>query len=183
MEVKPSRDDDCGRSVKSAKRKPGIVYLSSIPPGFNVSETTAFFGRFGLVDRVFLQPDPVEKARSRDGRARNFTEGWVEFSSKRVAKVVAESLNRTQVRRCLMPGLDRHSMWLLSLLGRRQEEEQGPRRAVEHQVSKRLQVDPFERTPGLRKGGALAEDEDRDFTGIVFIEIIEALRISHVVVH
>ena len=41
--------------------------------------------------------DEREKAASKDGRARNFTEGWVEFLSKRLAKQVAENLNNTQV--------------------------------------------------------------------------------------
>ena len=38
------------------KKKPGIIYLSSIPPGFNVSCTIGFFSQFGKVGRVFLQP-------------------------------------------------------------------------------------------------------------------------------
>ena len=38
------------------KRKPGIIYLSSIPIGYNVSRTTGFFSQFGRVGRVFLQP-------------------------------------------------------------------------------------------------------------------------------
>ena len=38
------------------KKKPGIVFLSSIPNGFNVSRTTVFFSQFGRVGRVFLQP-------------------------------------------------------------------------------------------------------------------------------
>lgn len=42
------------RTIK--KKKPGIVYLSFIPVGFNVSQTTMFFTQFGQVGRVFLQP-------------------------------------------------------------------------------------------------------------------------------
>ncbi len=83
--------------VLPSLRKPGILYLSSIPPGFNVSQTTLFFAQFGQVGRVFLQPDPVEKARRKDGRARNFVEGWVEFASKTVAKEVADAINGTRV--------------------------------------------------------------------------------------
>lgn len=41
---------------KATKKKPGIIYLSSIPPGFNVSTSIAFFSQFGKVGRVFLQP-------------------------------------------------------------------------------------------------------------------------------
>ena len=41
---------------KSNKKKPGIIFLSTIPPGFNVTTTIAFFSQFGKVGRVFLQP-------------------------------------------------------------------------------------------------------------------------------
>ena len=44
-----------------------------------------------------LFSDEREKAKSKDGLARNFTEGWIEFTSKRVAKNVAENLNNTNV--------------------------------------------------------------------------------------
>ena len=79
------------------KKKAGIIYLSSIPTGFNVARTITFFSQFGLVGRVFLQPDLKEKAKRRDKMARNFTEGWIEFLSKRAAKEVANKLNNVQV--------------------------------------------------------------------------------------
>merc|ERR1719189_713125 len=83
---------------KSAnKKKPGIVYLSSIPPGFNVTTSIAFFSQFGKVGRVFLQPDMKEKQKRKDKMARQFTEGWIEFQSKRSAKEVAANLNTTPV--------------------------------------------------------------------------------------
>jgi len=89
-------EDD--RKLKGGKkRKPGIIYLSSIPTGYNVSRTTGFFSQFGRVGRVFLQPDLKERNKRKDKLARNFTEGWVEFNSKRVAKDVASNLNLTQV--------------------------------------------------------------------------------------
>lgn len=44
---------------KPTKKKPGIIYLSSIPPGFNVSTSIAFFSQFGKVGRVFLQPGNI----------------------------------------------------------------------------------------------------------------------------
>jgi len=79
------------------KKKPGIIYLSSIPQGFNVSRTIGFFAQYGRVGRVYLQPDLKEKAQRKDKLARNFTEGWVEFQSKRLAKEVAANLNLSQV--------------------------------------------------------------------------------------
>jgi len=80
------------------KKKPGIIYLSSIPHGMNVSQTTSFFCEFGKVGRVFLQPDTKEKKGSSNGKlSRNFTEGWVEFLSKTIAKQVGKELNNTPV--------------------------------------------------------------------------------------
>ena len=109
------------------RRKPGIVYLSCIPPGWNVSQTTMFFTQFGQVGRVFLQPGkmwedmtsncdrrmtralslfpPANKDKSskghgglnKDKRVLRFTEGWVEFMSKRLAKEVAQRVNNTPV--------------------------------------------------------------------------------------
>jgi len=77
------------------KRKPGIIYLSSVPSGMNVSQTTSFFSEFGRVGRIFLQPDKMDKKTGKYNRV--FSEGWVEFMSKKVAKSVAESLNSIPV--------------------------------------------------------------------------------------
>lgn len=37
------------------RRKPGIVYLSTIPPNMNVSKVRDYFAKFGKIDRVYLQ--------------------------------------------------------------------------------------------------------------------------------
>merc|ERR1719237_945045 len=85
------------------RRKPGIVYLSCIPPGYNVSQTTMFFTQFGQVGRVFLQPANKDKSSkshgglNKDKRVLRFTEGWIEFMSKRLAKEVAQRVNNTAV--------------------------------------------------------------------------------------
>merc|ERR1719273_1793262 len=57
----------------------------------NVTQTTAFFSEFGRVGRVFLQPDKTDKQKGKYNRV--FSEGWVEFMSKKVARVAAERLN------------------------------------------------------------------------------------------
>jgi len=84
------------RTVKTVMSpKPGIVYLSRVPAGFNVSQTTTFFTEFGRVGRVFLQPDKNDKKMGKYNRV--FSEGWIEFTSKKVAKFVAENLNNKPV--------------------------------------------------------------------------------------
>jgi hypothetical protein len=47
--------------------------------------------------KIIIAPDLKEKAKRRDKMARNFTEGWIEFLSKRAAKEVANNLNNAQV--------------------------------------------------------------------------------------
>jgi len=76
-------------------QKPGIIYLSRVPAGFNVSQTTTFFTEFGRVGRVFLQPDKNDQKMGKYNRV--FSEGWIEFTSKKVAKFVAENLNNKPV--------------------------------------------------------------------------------------
>jgi len=77
--------------LQEKKKKPGVIYLSSVPDGMNVTQTTAFFSEFGRVGRVFLQPDKTDKQKGKFNRV--FSEGWVEFASKKVARLAAERLN------------------------------------------------------------------------------------------
>jgi len=78
-------------TLQEKKKKPGVIYLSSVPDGMNVTQTTAFFSEFGRVGRVFLQPDKTDKQKGKFNRV--FSEGWVEFASKKVARMAAERLN------------------------------------------------------------------------------------------
>ena len=45
----------------------------------------------------FVDTDVTRKKKKRKVAAKHFTEGWVEFESKKVAKYVAATLNNTQV--------------------------------------------------------------------------------------
>ena len=96
---------------------PGIVYFSSIPPYMRPLKIRHVFSRYGDIGRVYLQPegmhdhvlqvmfhhsrsDPlVHKRRRKLGgnKRKKFTEGWVEFSDKRVARRVAATLNNCPV--------------------------------------------------------------------------------------
>ncbi|CAG9118047.1 unnamed protein product [Plutella xylostella] len=82
--------------TKKKTRKRGIVYLSTIPPYMNVAKVREIFSQYGDVGRIFLQPSgkPGEK---RKRVANQFTEGWVEFQKKKVAKQVAANLNNTKI--------------------------------------------------------------------------------------
>ncbi|XP_057378454.1 activator of basal transcription 1-like isoform X2 [Daphnia carinata] len=77
-----------------SRKKPGIVYLSSIPTGMNPQLVREFLGVHGEIGKSFLQPIETGVKKKRSNK---FSEGWVEFASKRVAKAVAEHLNNTKV--------------------------------------------------------------------------------------
>uniref|UniRef100_A0A2P2HZ11 Activator of basal transcription 1 n=2 Tax=Hirondellea gigas TaxID=1518452 RepID=A0A2P2HZ11_9CRUS len=96
------------------KAKPGIVYLSSVPYGMSIPALKNYFSNFGEIGNVFFQmanrenfvgglsrsSQPTKKFRKVGrlikGRIR-YSEGWVEFLSKRNAKWAAEMLNNSIV--------------------------------------------------------------------------------------
>jgi len=86
---------------ESKKSVPGIIYLSRIPPAMKPLKIRNIFSQFGEVGRLFLQPeDPISrKYRKKVGGSgrKQFTEGWVEFKDKKIAKAVARSLNNTNI--------------------------------------------------------------------------------------
>ena len=81
----------------SAAKRPGVVYLSRLPPFLKPLKVRQMLEKHGELGRVYLAPeDPaINKRRKREGRptGKSFTEGWVEFVDKRVAKRVAGELN------------------------------------------------------------------------------------------
>lgn len=79
---------------KVKKREPGVVYLSTIPPFMTVKKIRELLSRYGEVGHIFLQP---EKKGMKRKQSKHFTEGWVEFKDKRLAKKVAAFLNNTQI--------------------------------------------------------------------------------------
>ena len=82
-----------------ATKKTGIIYLSRIPPYMKPHKVKHLLSRFGTIGRIFLTPeDPTSHSRRvkfGGNKKLNFTEGWVEFMDKKVAKAVAETLNAT----------------------------------------------------------------------------------------
>ncbi|CAB3240162.1 unnamed protein product [Arctia plantaginis] len=82
------------KTKKTKKR--GIVYLSTIPPYMNVAKIREIFSEFGEIGRIYLQSTskPGEKRKRVPNQ---FSEGWVEFQKKKVAKEVATKLNNTKI--------------------------------------------------------------------------------------
>lgn len=47
--------------------------------------------------KIFVETQSTKHKKKSKKAIKHFTEGWVEFESKKVAKFVAETLNNTQV--------------------------------------------------------------------------------------
>ncbi|KAG0205856.1 RNA-binding ATPase activator esf2 [Mortierella sp. GBA30] len=96
--VKPLTPEALEKFQK-ARERTGIVYLSRIPPFMKPVKLRHLLGKFGELGRVYLAPeDPKVAARRKKyggNKKQNFTEGWVEFMDKSVAKQVAKTLNAT----------------------------------------------------------------------------------------
>ncbi|VFV25799.1 activator of basal transcription [Lynx pardinus] len=109
---------------------PGIVYLGHLPPRFRPLHVRNLLSAYGEVGRVFFQPEDgfvrrKKKAaaasatggKKRSKYSKDYTEGWVEFRDKRVAKRVAASLHNTPMgARRRSPF--RYDLWNLKYLHR-----------------------------------------------------------------
>ncbi|KAJ3760733.1 hypothetical protein EV360DRAFT_93395 [Lentinula raphanica] len=84
-------------AYKAAQDRAGVIYISRIPPGMRPSKVRHLMSSHGEVGRVYLQQEDAKRAYLRRKytatKKPHFTEGWVEFKDKRVARSVAEMLN------------------------------------------------------------------------------------------
>ncbi|GMR53107.1 hypothetical protein PMAYCL1PPCAC_23302, partial [Pristionchus mayeri] len=80
---------------EAKQKKTGVIYFSTIPNRFTQTRMRTELGKYGSIGRIFLQP---EKRRGAGGKkTKKYTEGWVEFHSKGVAKRVAATLNASEI--------------------------------------------------------------------------------------
>ncbi|KAG9247352.1 hypothetical protein BJ878DRAFT_539363 [Calycina marina] len=84
-------------ATDKAIRKSGVVYLSRVPPFMKPTKLRSLLEPYGAINRIFLTPeDPTShtrRVRSGGNKKRSFTDGWVEFVSKRAAREACELLN------------------------------------------------------------------------------------------
>uniref|UniRef100_A0AC34FLA6 Activator of basal transcription 1 n=1 Tax=Panagrolaimus sp. ES5 TaxID=591445 RepID=A0AC34FLA6_9BILA len=76
-------------NAEERQRRSGVVYFPTIPPGFTVSRMREDLSKLAEIKRIYLKQN--RKARKGPSGTR-YVEGWVEFASKRKAKMVAEML-------------------------------------------------------------------------------------------
>ncbi|XP_051140211.1 pre-rRNA-processing protein ESF2 [Andrographis paniculata] len=91
------------RLQKEAEKadKRGVCYLSRVPPHMNPLKLRQLLSQYGEIQRIYLTPeDPAAQVRRKKAggfRGQEFSEGWVEFTDKKVAKRVAKMLNGEQI--------------------------------------------------------------------------------------
>ena len=82
-------------------RKRGVLYVARVPPRMTPTKVKSLLSEFGEVTRVYLvqEDKTIRQRRKKQGGSgsKRFTEGWVEFAKKHVAKHVAQSLNNTPI--------------------------------------------------------------------------------------
>ncbi|MCJ1318942.1 RNA-binding ATPase activator esf2 [Xylographa vitiligo] len=94
--LKPLTQSQLASSQRKAQ-KTGVIYLSRIPPFMRPSTIRHLLTPYGDISRLFLTPEPpavyTRRTKAGGNKKRSFIDGWVEFASKRRAKICAETLN------------------------------------------------------------------------------------------
>lgn len=79
----------------------GVIYLSRVPPFMKPNKLRQLLTPYGEITRLFLQEEDASARKRRKANGGNgskqFTEGWIEYSDKKVARQVANMLNNTRV--------------------------------------------------------------------------------------
>ncbi|KAG6911062.1 hypothetical protein DXG01_004577 [Tephrocybe rancida] len=82
---------------KRTQDRAGVIYISRIPPGMRPTKVRHLMSMHGEIGRVYLQQEDAKRAYLRkkytSTKKAHFTEGWVEFKDKKVARNVAEMMN------------------------------------------------------------------------------------------
>ncbi|XP_062186380.1 pre-rRNA-processing protein ESF2-like [Phragmites australis] len=76
--------------------KRGVCYLSRVPPHMNPSHVRQMLSKYGEVLRIYFVPEGQGHRKHTTVKAKAYSEGWIEFAKKSVAKRVANLLNGEQ---------------------------------------------------------------------------------------
>ncbi|KAJ9106878.1 hypothetical protein QFC19_003007 [Naganishia cerealis] len=91
------------KKTKKTAPSPGIVYISRLPPGMTHQKVKHILTGYGEIGRIYAQQKDAplatanNQSRKRKHTSANYTEAWVEFKDKKIAKVVAEMLNASTI--------------------------------------------------------------------------------------
>ncbi|XP_063238033.1 activator of basal transcription 1-like [Bacillus rossius redtenbacheri] len=101
MEIDYNHKDEIKKPAKKPPKK-GIVYLSNIPAYMTVTKLREIMSEYGSVGRIYLAPALSGKDKGAPAKtkvSRRFSEGWVEFERKWLAKQAVQLLNNCRIGR------------------------------------------------------------------------------------
>ena len=77
--------------------KPGVIYLSRIPPFMRPSTVKTLLSTYGPISKIFLTPEPpttyLRRKKGGGNKKHSFIDGWVEFTKKKHAKQCVDAIN------------------------------------------------------------------------------------------
>ncbi|KAI9752246.1 MAG: RNA-binding ATPase activator esf2 [Lichina confinis] len=143
-------------AAREKSRRSGVIYISRIPPFMKPAKVRSLLLPYGPINRIFLTPEDTSARTSRvkggGNRKRLFIDGWVEFESKRDAKLVAESLN-TQIIGGKKGNYYHDDVWNIKYL----------RGFKWHHLTDQIANENAERAARLRTEISKARKQDREF--------------------
>lgn len=71
----------------------GIVYLTRVPPHLKPARLRQMLEVHGKIDRIYLSPSAVKSVKKGQKAGKSYSEGWIEFEDKKIAKRVVRMLN------------------------------------------------------------------------------------------
>lgn len=88
-------------AVNARKARTGVLYLSKVPPFMKPEKVKHLLSQYGETNRIFLAPEDARsharRVRFGGNKRKMFIEGWIEFTDKRKAKLIAETLNTQKI--------------------------------------------------------------------------------------
>lgn len=100
-QIKPLKPKPLDKTKPPKKNKTGVIYFSSLPPYLRPFALKSMLEARGFspITRVFLTPETPSSGapRRRSNKRKTYSDGWVEFASKKTAKICAETLNASVV--------------------------------------------------------------------------------------
>lgn len=98
---KPLKPKPLDKTKPPKKNKTGVIYFSTLPPYLRPFALKSMLETRGFapITKVFFTPaiPSASAPRRRSNKRKTYSDGWVEFASKKTAKICAETLNATIV--------------------------------------------------------------------------------------
>ncbi|SCA48456.1 small subunit rRNA processing protein, putative [Plasmodium ovale] len=113
-------NDSLWEKVKKDESKRGIVYLSNIPIGLNVSKIREIFSKYGPIDKIHLNKAKDEEmniiVRKKKKKKGKYEDGYVEFVSKKDAIRIEKLLNNQMIGGKKRKNILRENFWHIKYL-------------------------------------------------------------------